>query len=401
MLNMLWLKMIFSGQTGDRNLRHVACWVLWWLYIVFTVFFTKEITTGGASGGLYHHQPGSNALGYLRYSLLVSIKSVLLLFSHLFFCYSIIYFFLPRYLSKKNYWKFGAAILILCFLMVCLGYFLYFVVYPFVDGMFSLSPGDPKTWLFYLSIDAGLINAVKLTLGAAAIQQLKQWWLKQKEKEKLEKEKINAELQLLKAQVHPAFLLNTLSNITAHARSASDKAPEMLIQLSDLLSYMLYECDAPKVKLEKEIVMLKEYMALEKIRQGERLEMTFQIKGEPNGQLISPLLLLPFIDNSFFYSNKESTDQAWVNLDLTVEGQSLCMKLINGMPAGIVWDKLREEESFANVKKRLLLLYPDRHDLKINAEQELLMVHLNLTLEEPTTGDMATIKTTKTVLSYA
>jgi sensor histidine kinase YesM len=398
---MQWLKLIVSNKSRDRNLRHVTGWVLWWFYIVFTVFFTKEITAGGASGGLYHHQTGLNSLGYLQYSLLVSFKAVLLLFSHLFFSYSIIYFLLPKYLSTDSYWKLSAAIIVFCLLMVCVGYFLYAVVYPFIDSMFSLSPGDPKKSLFYLSIDAGLINAVKITLVAAAIQQLKKWRLKQKEKEKLEKEKINAELQLLKAQIHPAFLFNTLGNITEHARAASDRAPGMLIQLSDLLSYMLYECDAPKVKLEKEIDMLKEYMALEKMRQGERLEMTFQVKGEPNGQLISPLLLLPFIDNSFFYSNKESIDQAWVNLEITVEGQSLSMKLINGMPAGITWDKTMEEQSFANVKKRLLLIYPGRYDLKINGVQELLMVHLSITLEEGTTRDKATIDETQIVLNYA
>jgi hypothetical protein len=77
------------------------------------------------------------------------------------------------------------------------------------------------------------------------------------------------------------------------------------------------------------------------------------------------------------------------------------MKLINGMPAGIAWDKAMEEQSFANVKKRLLLLYPDRFDLKINGEQELLMVHLNLTLEEGTTREKDIIDATQFVLHYA
>ena len=102
---------------------------------------------------------------------------------------------------------------------------------------------QPDKFIVWGSIDAGLINAIKVTLVAAAITLLKRWWLKQKEKERLEKEKINAELQLLKAQIHPAFLFSTLNNIISHARLASPKAPEMLIKLSDLLSYMLYECD--------------------------------------------------------------------------------------------------------------------------------------------------------------
>jgi LytS/YehU family sensor histidine kinase len=182
---------------------------------------------------------------------------------------------------------------------------------------------------------------------------------------------------------------------------SSPKAPEMLIILSDLLSYMLYECDAPKVKLEKEIGMIKEYMALEKIRQGERLEMTFQIKGNLNGQFISPLLLLPFIDNSFSYCNNELVEQAWVNLDITIDDNSLSMKLINGLPAGIARETNDDEPGLFNVKKRLQLLYPGRHELKINADQELLMVHLNLKLEEGAQKDQATFETTSPALSYA
>ena len=284
--------------------------------------------------------------------------------------------------------------------MVPVGYFLYSLAYPFIDNLFNLHLGKPSKSIVWASIDAGLINAIRVTLVAAAITLLKRWWLKQKEKETLEKEKVNTELQLLKAQVHPAFLFSTLNNIISHARLASPKAPEMLIKLADLLSYMLYECDAPKVMLEKEIGMIKDYMALEKIRQGERLEMTFQIKGNLNGQLISPLLLLPFIDNSFSYSNNELVEQAWVNLEIIIEGNSLSMKLINGMPAGIPNDTGNGWQPLANVQKRLQLLYPGRHELKINAEQELLMVHLNLKLEEATQEDQITAETTKTVLSH-
>ena len=163
---------------------------------------------------------------------------------------------------------------------------------------------------------------------------------------------------------------------------------------------MLYECDSPKVKLEKEIGMIKEYMALEKIRQGKRLELTFQIKGNLNGQLISPLLLFPFIDNSFSHCNNERMEQAWVNLDITIDDSNLSMKLINGMPAGIYDGTAHEEESLVNVQKRLELLYPGRHELRINADQELLMVYLNLNLEE-TAIEPTTVKITKPALSHA
>ena len=395
---MQWHEFVFSNQPGHRNRRHLACWLLWWVYLVFTIFFTREDPGPGA--GLYHHQPGLNELGYLSYSLLVIVKSFLLLLTHLFFCYATIYFLFPNYLSKKKYWHLLTGVLILCTFLVPVGYFLYSIVYPFVDKLFGLYIAKPKI-IFYASIDAGLVNAIKVTLVMAAITLLKRWWLKQKEKEKLEKEKINTELQLLKAQIHPEFLFNTLNNIISHARMASPKAPEMLIKLSDLLSYMLYECEAPKVKLEKEIMILKEYIVLEKIRQGERLEMTFQINGKLNGQLISPLLLLPFIDNSFSHCNNMAMEHAWVNLDITIENNHLLMKLINGTHGGLPGDIHNDEQALVNVQKRLQLLYPGRHELRINADQELLLVYLDLNLEENKLGELTAVEITKPALNHA
>ena len=392
---MSWHDFVFSNQSRHRTRRHLLYWLLWWLYVVFTIFSTQKMPSGFS-----HFQPGLNELGYLTYSLLVITKSFLLLLTHLFFCYAIVYILMPNYITKKNYWYLLSGVLILCTLMIPVVYLLYSLVYPFVDALFSLHIATPKT-IVWASIDAGLINAIKVSLIAVAITLLKRWWLRQKEKEELEREKISTEVQLLKAQIHPAFLFSTLNNITSEARLASPKAPEMLIKLSDLLSYMLYECDVPKVKLEREILMLREYIALEKIRQGERLELTFQVNGDLNGQLISPLILLPFIDNSFSYCNHELTEQVWVNLDITIENNNLSMKIINGIPSGIDEDTGMNDESMINIQKSLTLLYPGKHELKINAEQELLMIHLNLKLEEIIQTEQAITSPSTPTLTYA
>jgi len=398
---MNWHDLIFSNQSKQRIRRHVICWVIWWVYIIFTVFFTiVPPTPKGNIQNFMHHQPGLKELGYFSYRVLVLIKSFLLILPHILFCYAIIYILLPKFQLKKNYWIMIPGILLACTLVIPAGYFLYTLVYPFIDKLFALHIARPDKHIIWRGIDAGLINGIKVTLIALAIALLKRWWVKQKEKEQLEKERINAEVQLLKAQIHPAFLFSTLNNITSEARLSSPKAPEMLIKLSDLLSYMLYECDASKVKLEREITMLREYIALEKIRQGERLELTFQVNGDLNGQLISPLILLPFIDNSFSYCNHELAEHVWVNLDITVESNNLSMKIINGIPAGMDEDAGINSESMINIQKRLDLLYPGKHDLKINAEQELLMIHLNLKLEEITQTEQA-IATPSPILTYA
>jgi sensor histidine kinase YesM len=392
---MQWHEFIFFNHARLR--RHVTFWLVLLLYVIFTIFFTPKI-----SGDLfYHHQPGLYELGYLKYTLLVLLKSVLLLFTHMLFCYAIIYFLLPNFFVKERYLHLLTGVLVLCALTIPVSYFLYSIVYPSIDRLFHLHAVEINKNILWTSISAGLIGSVKVTLIAVAITTLKRWWLKQKEKEQLEREKINAELELLKAQIHPAFLFNTLNNIITYAENSSPIAPEMLIKLSDVLSYMLYECDALTVPLEKEIGMIKEYMTLEKIRQGERLEMTIQVNGEICGQAISPLILLPFIDNSLSYCNSKQLEQPWINVDITVDGNNLSMKLINGLPAGITGETTDDEQQLTNVQKRLQILYCGRHELKIKIEQELLLIHLNITLEEATREAETAVKTNKAAVINA
>ncbi len=131
---MQWHNFIFSNQSGQRMQRHFVFWLLWLLYIVFTIFFTQKLS----GPFFYHHQSGLNELGYLQYSLLVLLKSILLLVTHLFFCYAIIYFFLPSYLLKKKYLHLFTGVLLLGVLSITLGYFLYSLVYPSVDRLFHL-----------------------------------------------------------------------------------------------------------------------------------------------------------------------------------------------------------------------------------------------------------------------
>lgn len=400
---MSWHDLIFSNQSKHRTLRHVVSWLLWWPFIILTVFFTSTRVVSLKKGFSYYsqHQPGLGELGFFSYCLLVLAKSFLLVLIHIFFCYAIIYILLPAFLLKKKYWLFVSGVLLSSILVTLMGYFLYAEVYPFIDQLLGLHLPEPDRFVVFRSIDASLVNAIKVTLIAAAIALLKRWWVKQKEKEQLERERINAEVQLLKAQIHPAFLFSTLNSITSEAKVASPKAPEMLIKLSDLLSYLLYECDVPKVKLESEITMLKEYIALEKLRQGERLELTLQVTGNLNGQLISPLLLLPFIDKSFSHCNHDLAELVWVNLDITIENNILSIKIINGIPAGKDTDATIHDESMINIQKRLNFLYPGRHELRINAEQELLMIHLNLKLEEATQTEQNITETSKPLLTHA
>ena len=379
--NMRWHDFIFSNQTRQRFLRHTLFWLSWWLYFS-TIYY------------MYHQtQPATGFGTYVNLGSDIFLKSFLLLLIQAIACYTFIYFLLPRYLVKAKWLKLTTGILFLCIVIVIAGYFVHGQLFPFVDAIFNNTPAKTNLPVLWSSISAGLLNAPKVVATAAVIKLMKRWWLKQKEKERLERERINTELQLLKAQIRPGFLFNALNNIYAYSLAGSPRAPEMLLKLSDLLSYMLYECDKPLVPLEKEIEMMREYIALEKIRRADSLEMEVTVKGELNGKTIAPFLLLPFIENSFKQSNL-MTERPWINMQLKMEGDKFSMKLINGITQEVGRTETVHANGLANVQKRLTLLYPEKYELKTNTEQEMFIVFLSIQLngQEEKTTDITEIK---------
>jgi LytS/YehU family sensor histidine kinase len=220
--------------------------------------------------------------------------------------------------------------------------------------------------------------------------------------------KTKAELQLLKAQVHPHFLFNTLNNIYYFTLSGSPKAPEMIDKLSGLLHYILNECNQPLVPLKKEINMLRDYMALEKIRYGEQMNMTIDIQdkgspplqGEAGRGLIAPLLLIPFVENSFKHGTSKMLAHPWVKLQVIIENNTLHFSVANSRPQEAKPHVKKGNIGLKNVKKRLELLYPGTHDLKIVSEPESFFVSLKVPLQEAN-GYAATNEEIKTITDYA
>ena len=148
--------------------------------------------------------------------------------------------------------------------------FLHQVVFPLINSSFKDHQALIIQNIRWTSISAGLLSAPKVIAAASAIKLLKRWFLKQKEKERVEKEKLMADLQLLKAQVRPGFLFNSLDSIHVYSLNNTSKAAALLLKLSDLLSYTLYESDHILVPLNKEIKIIRDYMAIEKTRMGNR-----------------------------------------------------------------------------------------------------------------------------------
>lgn len=196
-----------------------------------------------------------------------------------------------------------------------------------------------------------------------------------------QQERITTQLQLLKAQVHPHFLFNTLNNIYSFSLEKSPKTPGLILKLSSLLSYMLYDCKTEEVRLEKEIEIMKNYIDLEKERYGNKIEISWNAEGEIKDKFIAPLLLLPFLENAFKHGTSEQIEKSWLSVDISVMQNSLRCKIANSkneyVPQG---NNGINGIGINNVKKRLEFIYPGKHELKINDEGSFFVVSMLINL---------------------
>ena len=231
-----------------------------------------------------------------------------------------------------------------------------------------------------------------LTTSAAVpmvIKFFKYWNSKQRDWLYAKQERITAELQLLKAQVHPHFLFNTLNNIYSFSLENSPKTPELILKLSNLLSYMLYDCKAAEVRLEKELEIMKNYIELERERYGNSIDISWNVIGEVKDKFIAPLMMLPFIENAFKHGTSEQIEKSWLSVDILVKGSHLKAKIANSKNEYAT--HRTNGIGIANVRKRLEFIYPNIHELKLNDEGDFFVVSLMVNLDATTSYPHNTI----------
>ena len=369
---------VFSEQRSYRLQRHLTFWISWCLYFALTFLVP---TYWVPAWNLKGRMPQIEQYGILISCLRILMNSVLMTIVHMMLVYGILYFFIPRYLSKSKK-RFITTLMLAFFITIiaCIN-LLNFVLTFFIStrmGFFDKMPD--MDFIVPIWIRQIVFNYPTVVGFAVAIKLLKRWYLKQKETEQLTREKINAELQLLKAQVHPHFLFNTLNNIYSFILNGSPKAPQIIKKLSSLLKYILNDCDRPLVPLKKELSMIGDYMELERIRYGDRLSMSIHVQGSAEGKMISPLLLIPFVENSFKHGTSRMLTHPWVKLDINIESDSLHFKISNNRPGSNDETVFKKGIGLNNVKKRLQLLYPQGYSLIISENEMSYDVAMKITL---------------------
>ena len=274
---------IFSNKPHHRFYRHISFWLAFSLH-----FFIQNLIIGKANEALNPRSPLESLIN-ISYFLPVYIIST----------YIFIDLVIPSFLFRTEVHKFfisKRALLIFNF-FAC-----YFsgVLYEHIEWKMPYNEITFASNKYHAIVNGGFVSVMILGI-AGGIKLSKKWLQKQRENEALAQQKITSELQLLKIQINPRFLFHSLHTLKQHILADSPRAPQLILQVSDLLSYILYESDQDYVLLEKELGIVTDYLALEENSSAENLQIETCISGEVDGKYIAPLILLSIVETSFEY----------------------------------------------------------------------------------------------------
>jgi two-component system LytT family sensor kinase len=295
--------------------------------------------------------------------------------------YTNLYFLVPRFLVKRKFAVYfaglGICMSLLSFLNIALHhwYALTGTTAYAASGQFnSRNFAGQMLNSFYL---VGLVTGLKFS---------KDWMLQQQKLQEKEKQQVDTELSFLKSQIHPHFFFNTLNNLYSLTLQKSDLAPEVVLKLSDLMSYMLYESEAALVPLDKEICSLENYLALERLRFGDRLSLSFDSSGStvsPGSAIpirIPPLILLTFAENSFKHGMNQTIGAGRIAITLKVVAGDLWFEIDNPVGPRRASPDDKNGIGLKNVIRRLDLLYGSRYQLDLTETDSRFHVTLKIPL---------------------
>jgi two-component system LytT family sensor kinase len=289
-----------------------------------------------------------NACMALPLSLIFSMAAV-----HVFFRF--------YYQKSPKAVFFAGAIFVSIVLLLARRYVNYYFIYPLYFPHALKMP-----FLAWGKLLVEFVNLYAVT-GLYALYYFIRFWNEQKQRvQDLLQQNTRAELDLLKAQVQPHFVFNTLNNIYATAFKTSPETASLIAHLSGFLDYNLYDSSRDEVPLSAEIDYISHYIALQKNRYGSKVDVSVNIFDDIDDLQIASLLLLPLVENCFKHGVGDSVETSWVRIDVSRNANQLLFKIENSR------DVLPEETSpvpggigLANVRKRLELIYPHQHELKV------------------------------------
>jgi len=338
------------------NKRAIFLHLLFW--VVYTLIFT--ITDGGYNNRF--DRAFYIELAHLPLRLLVVYTNYFILF--------------PQLLLKGRYYRYALLTLLS---LVGAALVQRAIMFYYVNPMLYPQTSDIVSFFVpYKILQAGVIinSPLVFMLGFSVLHHV----FKLRDKtERLEKENLQSELRFLRSQINPHFFFNTLNSLYGLTQERSDKAPEVVLKLSELMSFVLYESDQETIPLSKELKYIKNYIELEEVRYGDRFTCNLSATGNTE-ILIPPLLMLPFIENSFKHGIRHESDKGWINIAAMVNGGLFVFKIENSLPDAPEENGNHHGLGIANVERRLDLLYPSKYKLNYGKSGNKFIVNLEITL---------------------
>ena len=283
-----------------------------------------------------------------------------------------LYVAIPRFLRAERYFLF---LIIFLALMGGGAIFLYLLFDSWID---LLLPG--YYFISYYSLPVLMLYTGSFLILTTLLKLSRSWFMLLR----VERMTSSHQLQALQSQINPHFLLNSLQTIYALSMEKSERSPEVILQLSGILKYTLYDTDQPRVELEKEIGMIRSYVDMYRHRMDpDRTEIKLTINGDPEEFLIAPMLLIPFIENSFKHGILGGRERSFVHIHMEISGDKLQFRVSNSREE-INRFELDQQKGIGieNTRQRLELLYPDQHKLDIEILDDTFTVNLSIELNK-------------------
>lgn len=279
------------------------------------------------------------------------------------------YFLLPRYFYEKKFRSFWIGVVIILVLAILMEeYVLEQIFLPDTRGA---------------RFSSVIFTLLKMTPVVMLLVGFKFAWdiqNKQTELDRLKNVVTESQLQFLKSQINPHFLFNSLNNLYSYALENSPKTPSIILELSSLLRYMLYDCQESQVPLAKEVKYLEDFVKLQSLQIEDRGEIKFSAHGSFQEYSIAPLILIVFVENCFKHSTSSLAEKIMIDIDLEMEDVTLHLKCSNTFSSEQNTESLTKGIGLENVVSRLNLLYPEAHSLTISSTDDLYKVDLKISL---------------------
>lgn len=335
-------------------LKYKILHAVFWLYSFVTDFHLLQQMRPGPSYHFINYIDAFNEIVFQALSV--------------YFC---IYVLVPKFFEKEKYLRFTIGVLLTVIIVTLLE-----LASQSLYVQLLMHRHPPKLVFLAIVFIAKLSNLAIATLIFITIILVQYYYLRDKRNKQIEKEKIISELNFLKSQTNPHFLFNALNSIYVLMMEDINLAKSTLLQFSSLLRYQLYECSSNETSLEKEAAFIKNYIELERIRNGDTVSVSFEHQKQMPYFPIAPFILIPFVENAFKHLSRFNGGKNQVTISLSVENSIMSFNVKNSCDAEYSENGIQGGIGLQNVTRRLELLYPGNHFLQIKKEKSFFFVTL-------------------------